>query len=537
MMMEKFLTDVINEVSMRLPCGGVFLDWRNEDHLTILEETLQKKGMSLFHIDEVISNLIEKESNQNNLSNNDISTLKLLGLNLNSRNDYKNLDIENIDSKSTKFITGGGVRVFEDKLISFDKLYSYIKTQKQINITSATINRMKSADNIQICQWMSSKGPGYTNYEQIITIFKLYKQFPRIIKITKSLPQGINYEMQRVDELNDILSKSETPQSIYIYKDDKVIPMATNIKQAIKITETGKSDIALENEKKQELFWISYKHGDYFGKQGQVLMSVPFQQYGCLQALYDIGLNREHFTDSKDIKGEDIQLFFNTFIDGVMKLSGMNKYSIFNVVSVDVKKKDIQLRTESGKVVEVTPSNPAYELMSDPSILRKLTKNVIKTPGLNVHFFLQGTPGYYFDMTAGTELISEESLNTIAGKSIYGVDFYMGNNKFGRENVNMLLQASQKFIVQQHFTGAESDGVILKTDDQGHILINPNLPTSITDELQEIIDIYVPIIFCRFTRNEHFKWVDDKGKNMIFGGRFLILPKGKKPSASVEVKL
>jgi hypothetical protein len=44
-------------------------------------------------------------------------------------------------------------------------------------------------------------------------------------------------------------------------------------------------------------------------------------------------------------------------------------------------------------------------------------------------------------------------------------------------------------------------------------------------------------LFARFTRNEHFKWTDNTGKNMIFGGRFLILPKGKMPSKATEIEL
>ena len=536
--MEKFLKDVINEVSMRLPCGGVFLDFRNDDHLTIVETVLKYKGLSEEQINGIVGHLIEKQEQQNNLNHSDIMTLKTIGLRLKSESDYKTINIDSVDAQSVKFVTGGGSRVFDDNLLSFSKLYSFIRSQTIIHITVAgSTNKMRSADNIRICQWGPSKGPGYANYEQIVAVFKLYKQFSKTIKISDKPPQGINYEMQRVEELNEILSKSSTPQNLYVHKDKKTVFMNVAVAGANKVTGVGKADIALENEKNQEVFWVSYKHGDFFGKQGQILLSVPFQQYGSLQGLYDSGYTNKPLTNENDIKGEDIQLLINTFIRKSLKISGLDKYSILNVVRVDAKKKDVLVYTEGNKVITISPNNPIYELAGDPIILKKMVKYVKKEGKLNLHYFIQGTPEFYFDMMKDSKVLSKESLNTIAGKSIYGTDFFIGNDRFGRENINMLLQTSKKLNIQQHMRGDEPDGIILRTDEQGHILMNPNLPSIITDELQRIIDVYLPVLFCRFTRNEHFKWTDRTGKNMIFGGRFLILPKGKMPSKATEVKL
>lgn len=535
---DKFLKNLILDVSMRLPCGGAYLDFRNDDHLCLIETVLEKQGLNREQINGVIGKLIEKNEETNNLSDSDISMLKTLGLKLKSDSEYRTLKINDVDIESVTFNTGGGSRVFQEEFIPYNKLYSYIKNQALIYITVAgTRNKMRSADNIKICAWGPSRGPEMANYEQIIAIFKLTKQFPKIIKILNREPTGINYEMQKVEELNGILSKSATPYFLYIYKDKKVVPMHVSVKTASKIIGVGKADIALENELKKEVFWISYKYGDYFGKQGQILLSVPFQQYGSLQGLYDEGFSNKPLTDSRDVSGKDIQKFINEFIKRVLIKSGLNKYGIKNVIKVDVKGKNILFYTQPNNVITIGPNHPIYDLVSDPVVLKKTAKNVKKEQKLNLYFFIQGTSEYYFDMMAETELLDRETLDTIAGKSIYGSDFYVGNNKFGRENINILLQTSHKLVVQQHKTGDDVDGLILKTDEQGHILINPNLPSIVTEELGRVIDVYLPVLFARFTRNESFKWEDETGGNMILGGRFLILPKGKMPSKAIEIKM
>lgn len=536
--MEKFLNDVFLEVSMRLPCGGAFFDLQNEDHLVLMENVLQTRGLSQPEINDVMQHIIEKEETKNNLSSTDISLLKTLGLKLSSEADYRKLKIDEVDVESVTFNTGGGARVFDDKVLKFRKLYSYIKSQKVVHITVAgTVNKMRSADNIRICMWGPSRGPGSANYDQIITAFKLIQQFPNTIRVSTKAPQGINYEMQRVEELNDILNKSATPSNLYLHKNKRVVSAGIAIKNAAKVTGTGKADIALENEMKKEVYWISYKHGDYFGKQGQILLSVPFQQYGSLQGLYDGGYVDKPLASDADVPGKEVQKLINAFIKSMMAKAGLGKYTIPQVSRVDAKGKNVLIYTVNGKVVTIGPSHPVYDLAADPIILKKLVKYVRRDGPLNLNFFTQGTPEYYFDMMRDSKIMDKESLATIAGKSIYGMDFFIGNTNFGRENINMLLQTSHKLNVQQHMIGDEVDGIILRTDEQGHMLINPNLPSPITEELGKIIEVYLPVLFARFTRNEHFKWTDETGKNMIFGGRFLILPKGKMPSKAVEVKL
>jgi hypothetical protein len=82
-----------------------------------------------------------------------------------------------------------------------------------------------------------------------------------------------------------------------------------------------------------------------------------------------------------------------------------------------------------------------------------------------------------------------------------------------------------------------NDGIILKTDKGGHILINPNLPTPVTDELERVLDIYSPVLSCRYTRRDDFRWTNQNGKNIMFGGRILVLPKGKMNTRAIEMKL
>jgi hypothetical protein len=151
----------------------------------------------------------------------------------------------------------------------------------------------------------------------------------------------------------------------------------------------------------------------------------------------------------------------------------------------------------------------------------------IKEGKANVYFYPQGTSAYYLDLM-NCPIFSKKTVNTIAGKSIYGIEFSYGNENFGRENVQVLLQTDSSLDVR-----TQNGDIFIDPDELGHVTYNPNL---LGVEELNFTDNYRPILYCRFTKKEVFRWVDGMGRNIMLGSRFLMMPFGKKtPSAKIIV--
>ena len=111
----------------------------------------------------------------------------------------------------------------------------------------------------------------------------------------------------------------------------------------------------------------------------------------------------------------------------------------------------------------------------------------------------------------------------IAAATIYGTEFKKGNTKFSKENVNILLQAKETLTLEPMTdeNGAIA-GVNLDTRQSGHIVFNPNVPSTKPEIAQ-----YLPVFNLRHTKALTFGFKDGGKTNLIAGGRYLIMPQGQ----------
>lgn len=542
---DKLIERMLRDVSFLLPCGGAFLNFHNEEHLMLMEDVLlDNYNIDRKTVNQIIGELQSQKTPPQTLSSDDISILRQLGLEITNDVEFQKINLEDFNPYNVVFDTGGGQRVFQPKKINYRTIEDSVKKQQKCYITvSKTFNKLRSEDNIRMVQWGKSRGIDHGFYDQILAIFKLYKNNSEKIILSTKTPPGVNYEFSRAEEINKVLKQSAIPFKLFVEKNGVIKNMEVYVKKADKILGVGKADIALKGDS-GEVFWISYKHGDFFGNTGEISKYIPFQQYGSLQGLYDKSIkspSEEMDINSDDVKNEELKKVINHFIDHVIKKANLVQHAMLNVEEVtSTPKEDIyEIHFKNGKTQMIKMGHPLFDIFDDLEIYRKLVKFLDKGVG-NLYFYPQGTKEYYFDFLE-SKILDEKIMKNIAGKSIYGTDFYVGNTKFGRENINILLQTSRTLEVKQHKVDQgteieEIDGIVIKTDEKGHVLFNPNLPNEDINKTLKSIEQYTPVLYCRFTRKEVFRWLDEKGRNMILGGRFIILPKGKKATRAEEIK-
>ena len=107
--------------------------------------------------------------------------------------------------------------------------------------------------------------------------------------------------------IDEIIKESGQP-SLDLYIDGK--PQNLKISGALKRAGSGKADLALLDGDK-EVYWISYKEGKYYEKDGS-LAKVPFQQYGSLVTLYD-----QEYTGELEAFNSYLKKLIPDFLDAI----------------------------------------------------------------------------------------------------------------------------------------------------------------------------------------------------------------------------
>jgi uncharacterized protein YuzE len=240
-----------------------------------------------------------------------------------------------------------------------------------------------------------------------------------------------------------------------------------------------------------------------------------------------------------DVKQSSIKNLINNFIEEILEKSNLNKFSLRGITNITPTNDDkFILNYESAtKKTTIDNKNVIYNILDDVDLNGKVMGFIKEKKVANIHFYLQGTNEYFYDFISKKDKLSPNDIKNIAGKAIYGVDFNINNKKFGRENVNILMQTSKPLIITLHKNNDDIDGILLDVDDKGHIMYNPNLPSDVSDKMDSIIKKFEPILNVRYTRKEVFRWQDKNGEQNIFlGARFLILPRGKKAISAIEIK-
>jgi hypothetical protein len=380
------------------------------------------------------------------------------------------------------------------------------------------ICKLRTPFNIRLAQWeMSwSEEPEINqrtnvfkaNTGKILAIYKLLIDTNGQVKFKDVSAAGIEYEEGQVLALNDAIKQLKPEVGYLNLINTDNTPTGVYFDEAVMISGVPKADFAL-SYKGQEVYWISYKEGDYFKRDdttGELVVSqkVPFQQYGEFKRLY----KGEQEKDPKNI----IPIAINTFCTNIVN---QKTGPTFNV-SGDKLKEFIDANEE--KLSKINGITSIINHWRNRKVRESnVTKfHLIPSATYIVHNFYESNP--------------EGPLSVFALKGIYGNDYEPGQ-EFGINNVNILLQTTvDQITLQEVLQHDEHLGYKINPGERGHILKNPSLPDA---------SEYIPVLFMRHSSEDYFAFINtDTGKKeVLLGGRSFIYPKGKVPGNAININI
>jgi hypothetical protein len=352
-------------------------------------------------------------------------------------------------------------------------------------------------------------------YRVLAIVHLLHEHHNNIIQVDK-MPPGISYEIDQINTFDKNLEGLPPigfilPGTNELYRDnDGQVVLIDGVRN---VEKTPKADMALTLND-DEVFWISYKHGEYIEDVTKP-SHIPFQQYGSPGGIYG---------------DEDLKPVVDKFLTTVSSTIG-NYYSRDDIIEIGEKNEDAP-KGSLEKLMNVYGKQLSKRRKSDG----KLVQNFFNKHKVDhFHMFPSGTP------EIGAKLFDQHrkplggKLDLLGLKSIYG-DEYDGNpnTPFSEQNVNILLQTPQsaKFEIM---TGTPMDpdepiAIRMTMVEKSHIIKNPDLPDSVP---------YLPCMYIRHTTENYFIFKNTKTNRIeaIIGGRLLVYPQGSVSNNSTWVDI
>ena len=432
---------------------------------------------------------------------------------------FDKIDIEDVEFTSGKKYTPQSIDKTDN--YTLDDLRKIIdEFDKPLFLTyTDNVKKLRSPFGVRIMGFNTPKKVGSTDFKRLIALNKLVKEYPEKIKIVSKLASGLGYEKAQVENLNIVINeviKESGQPSLDLYIDGK--PQNIKISGALKRAGSGKADLALLDNNK-EVYWISYKEGKYYEKDGS-LAKVPFQQYGSLVTLYD-----QEYTGELEAFNSYLKKLIPDFLDAIKnKNEGV---SVFKDVKFNP-----QYNIKSASDEEKAFINSKGDKLPVSDIIRGFWKDLSwgkfkKSIGNSTADVVIVEPGSNF-YNAFVDDNNKES-KILAGKSVYGLDFPSKENS--SENCNILLQSDGKVEVNIITVGEEDtpSGINLMIEgSSGHVLFNPDLPHSPEDPGYA----YTPSLNMRHTKALSFAYDSSNTKTIFLSGRLLIYPLGGVKSAT-----
>jgi len=150
-----------------------------------------------------------------------------------------------------------------------------------------------------------------------------------------------------------------------------------------------------------------------------------------------------------------------------------------------------------------------YRFVTSPNTKRK-------------YLYMMNNFDAYLDFLDGSPKTKE-----IAGKAIYGTDFTLDKRKpFSRQNCSILMQSRTPLIMSRIPTKSKKNvQLLIRTDENGHVLFNPNLP--LPKNAQDPFQKYKPVMYFRSGTNEQFTTDYNGDGYMFMRARIVIIPAAK----------
>ena len=396
-----------------------------------------------------------------------------------------------VDLSGVSCLKGPGITAFEDTSYDESSLKKILNGGSKFTLTYAgNEKKLRNEFNVRICKWNNSKTKGDVNYKRITLMYKLVKSFGTKIEVKKKVAAGIGYEDMQISSLNSFIEElTKTPIPLFVDGSDSGV----NINGASTVKGVPKADFTLDKDG-TPVFWVSYKHGEYYTSEHKINAKVPFQQYGSMSSFYD-----KNFEKSVGLTG--LNAISNTFLDkAVSKL----KEKYLGVTGIKV----------NGKNVELTMGNEKQVIIDKYNIFsgKKKTfyqKNIWKSHKEVDIYVVPPRTGFYTELTD----------SKIIGATIYGKDF---GGAFGKDNCNILLQAKEPLRLSPMVDDeGELGGLNLNTSTAGHITFNPDIPKN------PKVTQYLPVFQLRHTKDLIWGYKSGSKTKLFAGGRYLIMPQGQ----------
>ena len=492
--MKNNFKKILNELSYRVSSGVP--DLTNEQHLMKLWDILKEHNWNIDARVELLKNLTQKPILVE--SKKDLTLLRNLGANESvSDEDLQDIIDGNVDLSGVSCLKGPGTTAFEDASYDESSLRKILSDEDKFVLTYAgNEKKLRTQFNIRICKWNNSKRKGDANYKRIALIYKLIKDFSSKIEIKKRVAAGIGYETMQIASLNSFIeSLTETPVPLFVDGVDSGI----DINGASTVKGVPKADFTLDKNGKP-VYWVSYKHGEYYTSEREVNAKVPFQQYGSMSSFYD-----KNFEKSVGLDG--LNAVSNPFLD---KAASRLREVYLGVTGIKVK----------GKNVELTMGSKKKVIKDKYNIFSGLKQTFYQTNMWKSHkkvdiYVVPPKTGFY------TELKDSK----IIGATIYGKDF---GKAFGKNNCNILLQAKEPLRLSPMVDDEGNlGGLNLNTSTAGHITFNPDIPKD------QKVQQYLPVFQLRHTKDMVWGYKSGSRTKLFAGGRYLIMPKGNATGTKV----
>lgn len=397
--------------------------------------------------------------------------------------------------------------------------------------TAGVVKKLRTPSGGRVCVWQSgdnmldqlSDPASYPiekieniNLYRVLTIVHLLHEHTNKLQQVDKMPAGISYEIDQINTFNKNLEGLPPmgfilPGTNELYRDgDGQVVLIDGTKN---VDKTPKADMAL-TLKGKEVFWISYKHGEYVEEVTKA-SQIPFQQYGSPGGIYG---------------DEDLKPTVDKFLTIVSSTLG-NYYSRDDIIKIGEESEQGALGTLE-KLMNIYGKQLSKRRKSDGELVRNLfNKHKVD----HFHVFPSGTSEIAAKLFDQHKKPMGSKIELLGLKSIYGDD-YDGNSNtpYGQQNVNILLQTPQsaKFEIM---TGSPTDpdepiAVRMTMVEKSHIIKNPHLPDSIP---------YLPCMYIRHTSENYFIFKNTKTNRTeaILGGRLLIYPQGSVSNNSDWVDL
>ena len=492
--MKNNFRKILNELSYRVSSG--IPDLTNEQHLMKLWDILKEHNWNIDARVELLKNLTNEPVLTE--SKEDLTLLRNLGANDSvSDEDLQDIIDGNVDLSGVSCLKGPGTTAFEDNSYDESSLKKILSDGSKFVLTYAgTEKKLRTEFNIRICKWNNSKRKGDANYNRIALMYKLVKSFSGKIEVKERVAAGIGYEDMQISSLNSFVEElTETPIPLFVDGKD----MGVDINGASTVKGVPKADFTLDKNGKP-VFWVSYKHGEYYTSEHKVNAKVPFQQYGSMSSFYD-----KNFEKSVGLTG--LNAVSNPFLD---KASSKLKEKYLGVTGIKVNGKNVELTM--GKKKQVIKDK--YNIFSG---MKKTfyQENIWKSHKKVDIYVVPPKTGFY------TELKDSK----IIGATIYGKDF---GGAYGKDNCNILLQAKEPLRLSPMVDDeGEIKGLNLNTSTAGHISFNPDIPKD------QKVQQYLPVFQLRHTKDMVWGYKSGSKTKLFAGGRYLIMPKGNATGTKV----